>query len=55
VPVTVDTGQSQIRGCSLTAMLLGDDVIGLVGKQYVTVVNEAIFAATSRPFPDMPA
>jgi hypothetical protein len=30
-------------------MLFGDDVIGLMGKQYVIFVNEAVLAATSGP------
>ena len=55
MPVTVDTGQGQVCGCGLATVLFGDDMVGLVGKQYVAVVNAAIFATTNRPFPDLSA
>ena len=48
VPVAVKARESQVRQLRLPAMLLRDDVIGLVRPQRCAVWHAAIFAAAAR-------
>ncbi len=50
--VAVDARESQVLGRGLAAVLLGDDVVRLMGDQDIVVVNQAILTAPSCLFPD---
>ena len=49
VPVTVDARQGQVIGRGLAAVLLGDDVVGLMRQQNIGLMHAAVLATASRP------
>ena len=55
IAVAVQTSQRQILGHGLAAMLDWSDVINLVRKRQVILMDPAVFAPPCGPFDDHPA
>ena len=55
IAVAVQTSQRQILGHGLAAMLDWSDVINLVRKRQVILMDPAVFAPPCGPFDDQPA
>jgi len=51
-PIAVHTSQCQVFGGGFAAVLLGNDVVGLVRKQRIVFVDATVFAATACSFSD---